>query len=40
MKKKDEAIAEYQTYLKLDPEGEKAKEARRALAEIQPAGSH
>lgn len=34
MKKKDEAIAEYQTYLKLDPEGEKAKEARKALAEL------
>ena len=27
MKKKDEAIAEFQTYLKLDPDGEKAKEA-------------
>jgi tetratricopeptide (TPR) repeat protein len=40
MKKKDEAIAEYQTYLKLDPEGEKAKEAHRALAELQPNGSH
>ncbi len=40
MKKKDEAIAEYQAYLKLDPEGEKAKEARRALAELQPSGSH
>jgi tetratricopeptide (TPR) repeat protein len=40
LKKKDEAIAEYQTYLKLDPEGEKAKEARRALAELQPSGSH
>jgi hypothetical protein len=40
MKKKDEAIAEYQAYLKLDPEGEKAKEARRALAELQPAGTH
>ncbi len=40
MKKKDEAIAEYQAYLKLDPEGEKAKEARRALAELQPGSSH
>jgi tetratricopeptide (TPR) repeat protein len=40
MKKKDEAIAEYQTYLKLDPQGEKAKEARKALAELQPSGSH
>jgi hypothetical protein len=35
MKKKDEAIAEYQTYLKLDPEGEKAKAAQKALAELQ-----
>jgi cell fate (sporulation/competence/biofilm development) regulator YlbF (YheA/YmcA/DUF963 family) len=34
MKKKDEAIAEFQTYLKLDPEGEKAKEVRRALDEL------
>ncbi|WP_353062026.1 hypothetical protein RBB77_11985 [Tunturibacter psychrotolerans] len=34
MKKKDEAIAEFQTYLKLDPDGEKAKEARRALDEL------
>ena len=35
MKKKDEAIAEFQTYLKLDPEGEKAKAAKKALAELQ-----
>lgn len=35
MKKKDEAIAEYQTYLKLDPDGEKAKVAKKALAELQ-----
>jgi hypothetical protein len=35
MKKKDEAIAEFQTYLKLDPEGEKAKAAKNALAELQ-----
>jgi tetratricopeptide (TPR) repeat protein len=35
MKKKDEAVAEYQTYLKLDPEGEKAKAAKKALAELQ-----
>jgi hypothetical protein len=34
MKKKDEAIAEFQTYLKLDPEGEKAKAAKKALAEL------
>lgn len=35
MKKKEEAIAEFQTYLKLDPEGEKAKAAKKALAELQ-----
>ena len=35
MKKKDEAIAEYQTYLKLDPDGEKANAAKKALAELQ-----
>jgi hypothetical protein len=35
MKKKEEAIAEFQTYLKLDPEGEKAKAAQKALAELQ-----
>ena len=34
MKKKDEAIAEYQTYLKLDPDGEKAKAAKKALADL------
>jgi hypothetical protein len=34
MKKKDEAIAEYQAYLKLDPDGEKAKDAKKALAEL------
>jgi Tfp pilus assembly protein PilF len=34
MKKKDEAIAEFQTYLKLDPDGEKAKYAKKALAEL------
>jgi hypothetical protein len=34
LKKKDEAIAEYQTYLKLDPDGEKAKAAQKALAEL------
>jgi hypothetical protein len=34
MKKKDEAVAEFQTYLKLDPDGEKAKEAKRALANL------
>jgi hypothetical protein len=35
MKKKDEAIAEFKTYLKLDPEGEKAKAAQRALSDLQ-----
>ncbi|HEX4577415.1 MAG TPA: tetratricopeptide repeat protein [Edaphobacter sp.] len=35
MKKKDEAIAEYKTYLKLDPDGEKAKAAQKALDELQ-----
>ena len=34
MKKKDEAIAEFKTYLKLDPEGEKKKEAQQALDEL------
>jgi hypothetical protein len=34
MKKKDEAIAEFQTYLTLDPDGERAKEARKALDQL------
>lgn len=34
MKKKDEAVAEYQTYLKLDPQGERAKAAKRALDDL------
>ena len=34
MKKKDEAIAEFKTYLKLDPNGEKMKDAEKALAEL------
>jgi Tfp pilus assembly protein PilF len=34
MKKKDEAVAEFQTYLKLDPDGEKAKEAHKALDQL------
>jgi tetratricopeptide (TPR) repeat protein len=34
MKKQDEAIAEYQLYLKLDPDGEKAKAAKQALAQL------
>lgn len=36
LKKMDEAIAEYKLCLELDPEGEKAKAARRALAELSP----
>ena len=32
LKKKDEAVAEYNAYLKLNPEGEKASAARKALA--------
>jgi tetratricopeptide (TPR) repeat protein len=35
MQKKDEAIAEYGAYLKLDPEGDKVKRVRKALAELQ-----
>jgi hypothetical protein len=35
MQKKDEAIAEFQTYLKLDPDGEKAKAAKKALSQLQ-----
>jgi hypothetical protein len=35
LKKKEEAIAEFQTYLKLDPDGEKAQDAKRALANLQ-----
>lgn len=34
MKKKEEAIAEFKTYLQLDPNGEKIKEAEKALAEL------
>jgi Tfp pilus assembly protein PilF len=34
LKKKDEAIAEFQTYLKLDPEGEKKREAHQALDQL------
>jgi Tfp pilus assembly protein PilF len=34
LKKKDQAVAEYQIYLKLDPDGEKAKAARRALQDL------
>ncbi len=34
MKKKDEAVAEYNLYLKLDPQGEKVKASQLALAEL------
>lgn len=34
LKKKDEAVAEFQTYLKLSPDGEKAKTAEKALEEL------
>jgi hypothetical protein len=35
MNKRDEAIAEFNTYLKLDPDGERIKQAQKALAELQ-----
>jgi hypothetical protein len=35
MGKRDEAIAEFNTYLKLDPDGLKIKEASKALAQLQ-----
>lgn len=34
MKKKDEAIAEYKAYLKMDPDGDRTKAVKRALAEL------
>jgi len=34
LKKNDEAIAEFKIYLKLDPTGERSKEAQRALDEL------
>ncbi|HXC96351.1 MAG TPA: tetratricopeptide repeat protein [Edaphobacter sp.] len=34
LKKNDEAITEYEAYLKLDPDGEKAKAAKKALADL------
>jgi tetratricopeptide (TPR) repeat protein len=34
MKKKDEAIAEFTIYLKLDPDGEKRREAKQALDQL------
>ena len=36
LKKTDEAIIEFKLYLKLDPDGEKAKAAQRALDELTP----
>ena len=36
LNKKDEAIAEYKIYLKLDPQGEKVKDAQRSLTELTP----
>ena len=36
LKKTDEAVSEFELYLKLDPDGEKAKAAERALDEISP----
>ncbi|HEX7158039.1 MAG TPA: tetratricopeptide repeat protein, partial [Edaphobacter sp.] len=35
MNKRDEAIAEFGTYLKLDPDGLKIKQAKKALAQLQ-----
>jgi hypothetical protein len=35
LKKNDEAIAEFQTYLKLEPDGDKVKAAQKALAQLQ-----
>jgi Tfp pilus assembly protein PilF len=34
MKKKQEAVAEYQAYLKMDPKGERTKAAQSALEEL------
>jgi hypothetical protein len=36
LNKKDEAVVEFQAYLKLAPDGEKAKAAEKALAELAP----
>lgn len=35
LNKRDEAIAEYNSYLHLDPDGEKIKQARKALSQLQ-----
>lgn len=34
MKKKDEAVSEYKAYLKMDPDGDRTKDVKRALAEL------
>jgi hypothetical protein len=34
VKKKDEAVTEFQAYLKLSPDGEKAKAAEKALEDL------
>ena len=34
LKKKDEAVAEFEAYLKLAPDGERAKAAEKALDEL------
>ncbi len=34
MKKKDEAVAEYKTYLKLEPDGDRVKAVEKALLEL------
>jgi len=36
LKKTDEAVTEFKLYLKLDPDGEKAKAAERALDDLAP----
>ncbi len=35
LNKRDEAIAEYNSYLQLEPDGEKIKQARKALTQLQ-----
>jgi Tfp pilus assembly protein PilF len=34
LKKKEEAIAEYKAYLKMDPQGQKVKDSQKALEEL------
>jgi hypothetical protein len=36
LNKRDEAIAEYSSCLKLDPDDKEAREARKALAKLKP----